>query len=129
MSSDIIQLPKLEDVKKVLAAAKSDIDKAMKEEPEFASKGKFILQVIGIIEEKTSKRKDLDIKDFKEKIDIAAHLTFFQSLIEDIFGFDVDEDDEFDFDEVDEDEEEEEQPKGLPMKKSGGGCCGGHHHH
>lgn len=140
MSEDFIQLPKVENVKKLLTQAKADIDTAIGEESELATQGTFVKQVIGLVDEKIAKHNDLNKLNFKEKIDVASHLVFLQNVIEDFFnmGLDDDEDGEdFDLD-MEEDEEgmkPNDMPKsGLPMKKDqghghGGGCCGGGHHH
>lgn len=105
MSEDLIQLPDLEDIKTMLAAAREDVEAEVKEDPELASSTEVLIQVIDIIEEKIGGQKDLTHLNVKQKIDFAAYLSFLQSLLEDLFYFD---EDEFEGEDDEEFEEEED---------------------
>lgn len=107
----LIELPKLRDIKELLASAKHDIDEEIKEAPELAAHSKLVLKVIKIVEERLAKTADLDRLDLTEKINIAALLNFLQSLLEDFFfagDFEEgDSEDDFEIDSFEEDVEEE----------------------
>lgn len=103
MKEDLIQLPELSDIKELLAMAKDDIAEQITETPEMKDEGELLKQVMGIIETKIGKEKDLHKLNLNAKIDMAAHLSFLQSLLEEFFMIDDEFDDEF-FDEEDEEE-------------------------
>jgi hypothetical protein len=125
MSQDTLQLPSTKELKEFLKAAKQDINTVGNEEAELAPQCELISEVIQIMEEQVGNKKDLNKLTSKEKIFFAAHLSFLQSLLEDIFlaeefeDFDEleDLDEAEDWDETAEVEEEEEKPQ-LPTKKS-----------
>lgn len=109
MSEDIIQLPELKDIQEMLAAAREDIQAEIQEDPDVIPSTELLIQVMNIIDKKISKEKDLSQLDVMHKIDLAAHLTFLQSLLEDFFFLDDEEDDEFDDEDETLDETEEEK--------------------
>jgi len=107
MTNEIIELPEVEDIKEMLDTAEKDVREFTQEEgnEEFAEQSQLILETIAIVKELIGTNKDLNKLDRKEKISIAAHLTFTQGLLEDFFfGADFDDEDLEGF----EDEEEEE---------------------
>lgn len=101
MKDDLIQLPNVNEVTEMLNLAKNDINTELKQDPELKQTSELLIELIGIIEGKIGKHKDLSHLNLKEKIDIASHLNFLQLLLEDFFLIDED----FDFS----DEEEEEE--------------------
>lgn len=103
MQEELLQFPEVSEMNEILNSAKADIKVAIEEDPEMAEHGKLILDVIGIIEEKVAGQKDLSKLSYKDKIFLASHVNFFQTLVEDMFM------DDFDFDEEDLEEEEEEE--------------------
>jgi hypothetical protein len=103
MVEDLIQLPELADVKEMLVIAKQDIQREVENDSELEPSSKLVLQVIDIIEERVAKEKNLERLSLKDKISIAAHLSFLHSLLEDFFNID-----EFDEEEFDEEEFEDE---------------------
>lgn len=108
MNEDLIQLPEVKDIKEMLTNARADIQSEIEEDPELVPLSKLLLQVIDVLEEKTAKQKNLNKLADKEKIDVAAHLSFLQGLLEDFFFYE-----EIDFEEGEgefsEDEEENER--------------------
>lgn len=106
MTEDLIQLPKVEDIKEMLEVAKQDIQSEVEQEPELKPASELIVEVIKVMDGKLAKSKDFDKLKFEEKIDIAAHLNFLQSLLEDFFMFEDEEfeDEEFDDEELDDEE-------------------------
>lgn len=107
MTSDFIQMPDVAELKEELAAAREDLQEAIKENPEMESQNKFLMEVLGMIEGKLAKESDLNKLARPEQISIIAHLNLFYSLLDDAFGDDFD-DEEFDF-EVEEEELEDEK--------------------
>lgn len=105
MKDDLIQLPNVNEVTEMLNLAKNDISTELKQDPELKQTSELLIELIGIIEGKIGKHKDLSHLSLKEKIDIASHLNFLQILLEDFFLIDED----FDF--SDEEEEEESDLK------------------
>lgn len=105
MTEDIIQFPDVTEMKEMLTAAKEDIKEAAKADPDMKEHSKLVMDVIAVIEEKIAGQKDLATLNAKDKIFLAAHINFFQTLLEDLF-MDDDFDDEFE-DEEDLEEVEE----------------------
>lgn len=114
MQEDQLQLPTLEEIQEVLQSAKEDIKEEIQENPELASSAGLLNQLMEIIEEKVANKKDLSALDEKSKIDLAAHLHFFQILLEDFFYFEEEFDEngeEFNWDEEDGDEDQPKEEK------------------
>lgn len=107
MKEDVIQLPDLQEIKEMLQTAKEEVDAEVKENPELKDSCHLIFEVIAIIDGKLKASKDLDKLNIKEKIDVAAHLSFLQGLLEDFYFFEDEED--FDMDDFEEEDEEEEE--------------------
>lgn len=105
METEFFQLPELKDIKDLIKEAKHDIEEEISSKPEMADEGKLIKEVMAIIEVKLAKHKDLNKLSLPEKIDIAAHVSFFHSMLEEFF---FDESD-LDFDDEDFDDEESEE--------------------
>src|SRR5690606_15034323 len=105
--SEFIQMPDVNELKEELTAAKTDIQEAIKEQPELEGQSKFLIEVLDILEYKIESNKDLNALSKNDQISILAHLNLFYSLLEDMFGDDLDFDDEdlYDFEEEEEDEE------------------------
>lgn len=107
MTEELIQLPNVEEIKEMLDLAKRDIANEVEQDPELKPASELLTKVIEIVEGKISKTSFEKLSN-SDKIDLAAHLHFLQSLLEDFFMFD-------DFDgedyEDDEDFEEEEEEK------------------
>lgn len=108
MTSDFIQMPDVAELKEELAAAREDLQEAIKENPDMASQNKFLMEVLGSIEAKLAKEKDLNKLNRDEQISIIAHLNLFYSLLDDAFGDDFD-DEEFDFEVEESDFEDDEK--------------------
>jgi hypothetical protein len=106
MKDDLIELPELSDVKEMLTLAKKDIEEEIKQNPEMVDSCSLLKQVIAVVEEKIGKIKDFNKLNTKERIDIAAHLSFLHSLLENFFY--GDEDDFFDSEEFDDEEFDDE---------------------
>jgi hypothetical protein len=110
--NDFIQMPDVNELKEELTAAKTDILAAIEEQPELAEQSKFVMEVLDILNQKVASAKDLNTLSKNEQISVIAHLNLFYSLLEDIFGDDLedfeDEDDEdlFDFEEEETSDEE-----------------------
>ena len=109
MSPDQIQMPDVQEVREDLAAAKADLQAAIKENPELASQSKFLMEVLEVLEEKVSSSNDLNTLNKKDQISVVAHLNLFYTLLDDVFGEEFEELDDFDeeledFDDVTEDE-------------------------
>lgn len=103
--TNMIQMPDVAELKEELAAAKSDLHSAIKDEPELASQSRFLMEVLDVLEARIASEKDLNKLDRKEQISIIAHLNLFYSLLDDVFGDEFEDDEDLDFDDVDEDEE------------------------
>lgn len=106
MSLEAIQMPEVKDLKEELTIAKGEIQEVLKEEPELESQGKFILEVLAIVEERLSQEKNLNNLARKDQIGLMAHLNLFYSLLDDLYFGDLE---EFDDEEFDEEEFEEEE--------------------
>ena len=104
MSEELIQFPTVVEIKEMLADARQDIEAELQENPDLVDLSKLIFSVIDVLEEKISKHKDLNKLNQKEKIDIASHISFLNSL-EDDFFFTDDELEGFEFEEVELDDE------------------------
>jgi len=107
MDNNFIQMPDASEVREELAAARADIQEAIKESPELADQSKFVMEVLATVDEMVAPGKDLNKLNRKEQISFLAHMNLFYSILEDIF-FDEDDlmfDDE-DLDEADLEEEE-----------------------
>ncbi|WP_042280792.1 hypothetical protein [Candidatus Protochlamydia sp. R18] len=85
MSQDFIQLPELSEIKEDLVLARQDISSAVQEDDSLEPIGKFVEEVITIIENKASSLSAGKPLDTKTKVDIAAHLTLLNSLMDEIF--------------------------------------------
>lgn len=108
MTEDLIQLPEVKDIQEMLSAAKEDVQTQVDQEPDLEPSSQLINQVINVLEEKLGKEKDLNRLNQKQKIDIAAHLSFLQSLLEDFFFFDEEySEDGEEYEDEDEDESTE----------------------
>lgn len=104
MTEDLIQLPNVQEVKEMLDIARRDIATEVEQDAELQPASQLLVQVMDVIDGKLTKFKSFDKLNQAEKIDIAAHLNFLQSLLEDFFMFDEDFDD---FDDEEDFEEEE----------------------
>lgn len=120
MNEDLIELPNITDIKELLVEAKGDIQEELKEDPSLLDQSQLLIDLMEIIEEKISSQKNIDKMDLRSKIDLAAHLNYLHTLLDDFFlasdfdfGIEEDEDGELiDMDDlyfVDEEEEEEEE--------------------
>lgn len=107
MTEDLIQLPNVQEVKEMLDIARRDIAAEVEQDSELQPASQLLIQVMDVIDSKLAKLKNLEKISQTEKIDVAAHLNFLQSLLEDFFMFDEDFDDFEDYD--DEDFEEEDK--------------------
>lgn len=106
MTEDIIQFPDVNEMKEMLIAARDDIREAAKADPDMKEHSQLVMDVITVIEEKIGGQKDLSKLSPKDKIFLAAHINFFQTLLEDLF---MDDDFEDDFEEDDLEEIEDEK--------------------
>lgn len=101
MTEDIIQFPEVNEMRQMLSDAKVDVQEAAKADPDMKEHVKLVTDVINIIEEKISGQTDLSKLSAKDKIFLAAHINFFQTLLEDVFMDDFDEfEDEEDLEEI-----------------------------
>ena len=110
MTEDLIQLPKAEEIKEMLDLAKTDIQSEIEQDPELKPASELLINVINVIENQVAEIKNFRNLDNEEKISLAAHLHFLQSLLEDFFMFEDFEDDE-DFEDLDNEEYEDEDEK------------------
>jgi len=94
--SEFIQMPDVNELKEELAAAKADIQSAVAEQPELETQSKFVMEVLEVLEEKIANKEDLNTLSKNDQISVIAHLNLFYSLLEDIFGDDLE-----DFDDED----------------------------
>lgn len=101
----LIELPEVGDIREILSMAKKDIAEEVKENEELKVPSELLLKVIHVIEEKV---KNDDISKFgdKERIDLAAHLNFLHTLLEDFF-FDEEMFEDFEDEDLEEEEDEE----------------------
>lgn len=90
MNEELIQFPAVEEIKEMLSEAREDIQAEIQEDPELVPLSKLLFRVIDILEEKVSKHRDLNTLPEKEKIDIASHISFLNSLEDDFFFMDDD---------------------------------------
>lgn len=88
---DYLMLPTKEEIKELIEASKHDVAALLVEEPELAPQLQVLKEVTKILEDLIAKHVDLQKIGMKEKISIAAHLNYFECLIEDFFFFDEDE--------------------------------------
>ncbi|MCE2983240.1 MAG: hypothetical protein LW832_06705 [Parachlamydia sp.] len=102
MESEFIQLPNVTEIEEDLNLAKEDIDAALEADASLEPYSAFINAVIEIIKSKIANVGDASELDFNTKVDLAAHMTLLNSLMDEIFASDLD---EWDFDE----EEDEKQ--------------------
>lgn len=103
MTEDLIQLPKVAEIKEMIVIARQDVQTEVEQDPELAPASELLMNVIDVIDGKLAKSSNFDNLNNVQKIDIAAHLNFLQNLLEDFFMFDEDfEEDDLEF----EDEEE-----------------------
>lgn len=107
--SEFIQMPDVNELKEELTAAKTDIQEAIKEQPELENQSKFLMEVLAILESKLESNNDLNTLSKNDQVSILAHLNLFYSLLEDMFGDDLDFDDEDLYDFEDEEDEEDEE--------------------
>lgn len=105
MTEELIQLPQVEEIKEMLDLAKRDIKTEVEQDPELKQASELLNKVIDVVEDKIAKAKDLEKLPTAEKIDLAAHLHFLQSLLEDFFMFDDFEDEEFEDADLEDEEE------------------------
>ncbi|CUI17135.1 hypothetical protein PNK_1525 [Candidatus Protochlamydia naegleriophila] len=105
MSQDFIQLPELAEIQEDLNLAKQDIEAAVQEDSSLESLGAFVVEVINIIEGKAAAVKGN--LDMKSKVDLAAHLTLLNSLMDEIFLANME--DELEFEEEEEEDTEEKR--------------------
>lgn len=105
--SEYLQMPDINELKGELLEAQNEIQAAVEEQPELAEQSKFLLEVLGYLNEKIDSTTDLSTLPKKEQVSVVAHLNLFYSLLEDLFGDDLDFDDEdlYEFEDEDEDEE------------------------
>lgn len=106
MENEFIQLPDFSEIEEDLNLAKGDIQTALESDPSLEPLSTFVNEVIDIIKSKVSKIKDPSNLDLKTKVDLAAHMTLLNSLMDEIFLSDLDEldDDEEDDEDFDDDE-------------------------
>src|SRR5437016_3236192 len=112
--SEFIQMPDVNELKEELAAARADIQEAVKEQAELENQSKFLMEVLNVLDNMIANKQDLNALSKNEQISILAHLNLFYSLLEDIFGDDyedLDDEELYDLDEEEEEEEEEEHKK------------------
>lgn len=113
MNEDLIQLPEVKEIKEMLVTVRHDVQEEVEKDSELIPLSKLLLQVMDMIDEKVAKHKDLNKLNVKEKIDVAAYLSFLQGLQEDFFFYDEgmeegwDEEDSDGWDELDEESFEE----------------------
>ena len=101
MENDFIQLPEFSEIEEDLNLAKGDIQTALESDPSLEPLSSFVSEVIDIIKSKVSQVKDVSTIDLKTKVDLAAHMTLLNSLMDEIFLSEIDE--------LDDSEEEEEE--------------------
>lgn len=108
MNNDAIQMPEVMELKEELSVARTEIENVLKEEPELKSQGKFIMEVLAVIDECLAKNSDLNKLNRRDQISVMAHLNLFYSLLDDLFFDDLEEfdDEEFEMEFSEEDEEE-----------------------
>ena len=104
MSEELIQFPSIDEIKEMLVDTRQDIQAELQEDPEQIPLGKLLFSLIDILEEKIAKHKDLNRLSEKDKIDLASHICFLNSL-EDDFFFQDEELEDFEFEEVELDDE------------------------
>jgi hypothetical protein len=102
MSVEAIPMPEVNELKEELIVVRGEIEEVLKEEAELEAQGKFILEVLDIIEERLSKENDLNKLARKDQINLMAHLNLFYSLLDDLYFGDLE---EFDDEEFEEEEE------------------------
>lgn len=110
MNEELIQFPTVAEIKEMLVDARHDIEAELQEDPELVPLSKLLFSVIEIIEQKIAKHKDLNALGEKEKIDLAAHISFLNSLEDDFFFMD-DDMEGLEFEEVELDEEPNSKKK------------------
>lgn len=111
MNNDMIRMPEAEEIRDDLAAARTELETAIKENEEVAAQSKFVMEVLAILEAKVAAGKDLNKLDRKDQVSIIAHLNLFYSLLDDLFGDDFEEFDDEDFNDEDLVDGEEEEIK------------------
>ena len=111
MHNDAIQMPEVSELKEELTIAKNEIQNVLNEEPELESQGKFIMEVLSVIEDRLNTTPDLNKLNRKDRISIMAHLNLFYSLLDDLFFDDLEDldEEELEMEFADEDEEEEDK--------------------
>ena len=105
MNEELIQFPAVDEIKQMLIDAKEDIQEHVRADPDLISEGKLLFRVIDIIDEKISKHNDINRLSEKDKIDIAAHINFLNSLEDDFFISEEEDYEDAEYDEVELDEE------------------------
>lgn len=110
MGEELIQFPSIPEINEMLADAREEIDEELEDNPDLIPLSKLLFSVIDIIEEKIAKYQDLNDLKEKDKIDIASHICFLNSLEDDFFLMDDDLDD-LAFEEVELDDEETSKKK------------------
>jgi len=105
MTESILALPELKEIQDLLKMTKKDLLGDLSKDPEFAEETKVLNQLVTIIQDKISKTNNLNSLPVKDQIDIAAHLNFFHTLLEEIFAGEED----FDEEEFEDEEFEEEE--------------------
>lgn len=110
MTEELIQFPPVDEMREMLDEAKEDIQAELQEDPGLVPLSKLIFEVIDILNEKVSGYRDLNALSSKEKIDIAAHISFLNSLEDDFFFADEDLED-IEIEEVELDGEPEKKKK------------------
>lgn len=110
MSEELIQFPEIDEIKTMLADARQEIEAELQEDPDLVPLSKLLFSVITIIEEKVAKYRDLNKIGEREKIDLAAHICFLNSL-EDDFFFSDEVMEDFEYEEVELDDEPSSKKK------------------
>lgn len=106
MNNDI-HLPRSDEIREDLAAARTELETAIKENEDVAGQSRFIMEVLGILEAKVAPGKELSKLDRKDQISVIAHLNLFYSLLDDLFGDDFEDFEDFDDESLIDEEEEE----------------------
>lgn len=107
MTNDMMQMPDADEIREDLAAARIELEASIKEDEDLADRSIFVMELLGILEDKIQAGKNLSKLDRKEKISIMAHLNLFYALLDDLFGDDFEEFDDEDFEGIEFEDEDE----------------------
>lgn len=107
MTQDMMQMPDADEIREDLAAARTELEAAINEDADLQDRSTFVMELLGILEDKIQAGKDLSRLDRKEKISIMAHLNLFYALLDDLFGDDFEEFDDEDLEDMSFEDEDE----------------------